>query len=340
MSHETNDSWWTKITRPVLEFPVDLAILGIVVILLSLALVQPNVYGTPLAVALGLPLVFFSPGYALVALLFPQEGSAQSQKWASTGRVRQHGVTAGERCALSFGVSVALLTPLGVLFSVARLSFIPVYVIAAIAGFTLLISIFAVIRRFNVPKKSRFAVSIRGGATHLYRAIFHEESAADVVLNMALVLSVVVALTTVGFAVAAPQDGEHFSNLSLLTRGENGNYVSEGYPTNITAEDSKPVFISVQNHEDKATEYTVVAQIQRVKQRPNGGARVTEREEIGRFDHRVSAGETWQTRHDIDPTMTGEDLRLVYLLYKDDPPSNPTASNAAQHTQIWVNVTS
>ncbi|WP_231182748.1 DUF1616 domain-containing protein [Haladaptatus sp. DYF46] len=339
MSHETNDSWWAKITQPVLEFPVDLAILGIVVILLSLALVQPMVYGTPLAVALGLPLVFFAPGYALVAFLFPKEGSSQSQKWTSPARVRQHGVTGGERCALSFGVSVALLTPVGVLFSLARLPFVPVYVIAAVAAFTLLVSIFAVVRRFNVPKKSRLSVSVRGGVTHLYRVIFHEESAADVVLNLALVLSVIVALTTVGFAVAAPQDGEHFSNLSLLTRNDNGDYVTEGYPTNITAGESNPVFVSVQNHEDETTEYTVVAQLQRVEQRPNGGARVTEREEIGRFDRRVSAGERWRTRHDIDPTMTGEDLRLVYLLYKGDPPSDPTTSNAAQHTQIWVNVT-
>lgn len=338
MSHETNDSLWTRLTRPVLEFPVDLAVLGIVVILLSLALVHPVVYGTPLAVALGLPLVFFAPGYALVALLFPQAGASQSSKWASPGRVRQHGVTAGERCALSFGVSVALLTPLGVLFSLARLPFIPMYVIGAIAGFTLFVSLFAVIRRFNVPKKERLSVSVRGGAAHLYRTIFHEDSAADVALNLALVLSVVVALTTVGFAVAAPQDGEHFSDLSLYTKGENGNYVTEGYPTNITAGNSKPVFVGVQNHEDRSVEYTVVVQLQRVEQRPNGGARVIERTELGRLDHRIDAGDSWRTRYDVEPSMTGEDLRLVFLLYKGDPPSDPATNNAAQQTQIWINV--
>ncbi len=163
MSHESNESWWTRITRPVLEFPIDLAVLGIAVILLSLGLIQPGVYGTPIAVALGIPLVFFTPGYALVAFLFPQAGG-HTTRWSSPGRFRQDGVTAGERCALSFGVSVALLTPVGILFSVARLSFAPLHVLAAIVGFTLAVAFLAVIRRFSVPKKDRLSVSVRRGA--------------------------------------------------------------------------------------------------------------------------------------------------------------------------------
>ncbi len=338
MSHETNESLWTRITRPVLEFPLDLAILGIAVVALSLGLIQPGVYGTPLAVALGLPLVFFTPGYALVAFLFPQAGN-QTSRWSSPGRFRQDGVTMGERCMLSFGVSVALLTPLGIVFSLARLSFAPLHVIAAIVGFTLLLSFLAVIRRFTTPKKDRLSLSVRGSSVRLYRALFDEEATADVILNLALVLSVVVALTTVGFAVAAPQDGDHFSNLSLLTKGKNGNYVEENYPENITSGESKPVFVTIINHEDKAVHYTVVAELQRVKQRPNGGGRVVKQEELGQFDHRLNAGDTWRVRHDIAPTMTGKNLRVEYLLYKGSPPSNPTVSNAYQHAQIWINVT-
>ncbi|MGA9401485.1 DUF1616 domain-containing protein [Haladaptatus sp.] len=338
MSHETNESWWTRITRPVLEFPIDLAILGIAVILLSLALMQPGVYGTPLAVALGIPLVFFAPGYALVALLFPQAGKHTS-RWSSPGRFRQDGVTMGERCALSFGVSVSLLTTLGVIFSLAQLSFAPLHVLGAIVGFTLVISLFAVVRRFYVPKQDRLSISLRSGIARLYRALFDEESAADVVLNLALMLSVVIALTTVGFAVAAPQDGDHFSNLSLLTKGSDGKYVAENYPENITAGESKPVFVAVNNHEDKAVHYSVVVELQRVEQQPNGAGSVTKQEELGRFDHRLGAGDTWRVRHDIAPTMTGENLRVEYLLYKGTPPSNPTVDNADQHAQIWINVT-
>lgn len=338
MSHETNDSWWTRITRPVLEFPTDLAFLGIAVVLLSVALVQPDVYGTPLAVSLGIPLVFFAPGYALVALLFPQAGTSQKEKWSSPTRFRRAGVTAGERCALSFGVSVALLTPLGILFSLARLPFDRKYIIAAVAGFTLGVTVLAVIRRYTTPREDRLSVSVRGGASRLYRALFHEESNADVLLNLALALSVVVALTAVGFAVAAPQDGEHFSDLSLLTRGENGNYVAEGYPTNFTVGDGQPVVVELENHEDRAMNYTVVVQLQRVEQRPDGSARVVAREEIDRFGHRVRAGGTWRTSRDIVPNATGENLRVEYLLYKGNPPSVPTTSNADEHAHIWINV--
>lgn len=36
--------------------------------------------------------------------------------------------------------------------------------------------------------------------------------------------------------------------------------------------------------------------------------------------------------------MTGENLRLVYLLYEGDPPQDTTTENADEHVHVWVNV--
>jgi len=42
--------------------------------------------------------------------------------------------------------------------------------------------------------------------------------------------------------------------------------------------------------------------------------------------------------HTVAPTLPGERLRLVYLLYKGDPPAEPTVENAYREVHLWVNV--
>jgi hypothetical protein len=37
--------------------------------------------------------------------------------------------------------------------------------------------------------------------------------------------------------------------------------------------------------------------------------------------------------------MTGERLRLTYLLYRGAPPQTPTTDNAYRELHLWVNVT-
>jgi uncharacterized membrane protein len=66
---------------------------------------------------------------------------------------------------------------------------------------------------------------------------------------------------------------------------------------------------------------------------------VLERESIDRFSTRLAANETWTRQHTVSPSMTGERLRLVYLLYKNGLPAQPTTENAYRETHLWVNVT-
>ena len=50
--------------------------------------------------------------------------------------------------------------------------------------------------------------------------------------------------------------------------------------------------------------------------------------------NRVDSGETWQTEHDLVSTMTGQELRVSYLLYVGEPPAEPTTENADQSLQL------
>ncbi|GAA0230251.1 DUF1616 domain-containing protein [Haladaptatus pallidirubidus] len=338
MSHETNDSWWAKLTRPVLEFPLDLVMVGIAVALAAFPLYQSEIHGTPLAVALGLPVALFAPGYAVVSLLFPGTGPSHRSAQSFPSRLRREGITVGERLALSFGVSLSLLPLFGLALALAGFSFTLFTVLFGLVSLTLVTTVFAAIRRLTLPADDRFSISIRGGLSRLSTALFDSETGTDVALNLVLALSVVVALSAVGYAFVAPQDGEQFSRLSLLTQTEDGEFVAENYPESFTPGETQPVYVSVTNHEEERVEYTVVAELQRVEQRPGGSARILEQQELERFDQRVSAGESWRTQHDIAPTMAGDNLRVVYLLYKGDPPTDPTINNADEHAYIWITV--
>jgi len=83
--------------------------------------------------------------------------------------------------------------------------------------------------------------------------------------------------------------------------------------------------------------YTVVVALQAVRFRNNSSG-VMRQERLGRFQTRLSHNETWQRNHTIEPTMTGERLRLVYLLYEGAAPSQPTVENAYREVHLWVNV--
>ena len=75
----------------------DLALVIFITLLCILFVLIPPLNETPVRIILGLPLVLFLPGYALIATLFPQKGDLD-------------GI---ERIALSFGLSIAITPLLG-----------------------------------------------------------------------------------------------------------------------------------------------------------------------------------------------------------------------------------
>jgi uncharacterized membrane protein len=109
--------------------------------------------------------------------------------------------------------------------------------------------------------------------------------------------------------------------------------------------------VGIGNHEHRATEYTVVATLQRVDTRRAGEASVNdstgpgnvsisvlEAEELARFDPELEHDEAWLREHDVTPTLSGENLRLTYLLYRGSLPEEPGVGNAYREVNLWVNV--
>ena len=142
-----------------------------------------------------------------------------------------------------------------------------------------------------------------------------------------------------GLRSCDPAAGESFSEFYLLTENQSGSLTAEDYPTNFTEGEGESLVVGVTNHEHQPENYTVVSQIQRVRV-ANNSTTVLERNELQRFDLQLANNETWTRQHTVAPTMTGERLRLVYLLYRGSAPANPTTENAYRETHLWVNVTS
>jgi uncharacterized membrane protein len=337
---------WLLLPRSVRRFPADLAAVVALVVATAIAVFAPLLSETPLRIALGLPFVLFLPGYAFVAALFPEAGPGPDAagEGESGPFERLHtggagGIDGIERLALSFGLSIAITPLLGLVLNFTPFGIRLTPVVLAVGGFTVVASVVAALRRWALPAEERFRVPYRGWYAAGRTELLEPETRTDAILNVVLVVSLLLAVSSVGYAVLVPKQGEAFTEFYLLTENETGELVADGYPTNLTVGEEGSLVVGIGNHEGEPVEYSVVVELQNV-QFENGSNATTVLEErtLRRFSADVAANGTWRRAHDVTPPMAGERLRLAYLLYRGEPPAEPTVENAYRETHLWVNV--
>jgi uncharacterized membrane protein len=157
-------------------------------------------------------------------------------------------------------------------------------------------------------------------------------------LNGLFAVSVLLATASVTYTVAVPEQGEAFTEFYILTKTETGELVADDYPTEFTVDEPKPIHVGIDNHEHHSMDYTVVIKLQRVSLVNNTTHIYVERE-LQRRQVAIQANRTWHQDVNVTPTITGQRLRLVFLLYRA-PPAQPTVKNAYRELHLWVNVTS
>jgi len=337
MTHgDVETTWRTRLRRSVRPGALDvIAVLGYLAASAG-ALYVLEVGGSVRAL-LGLPLVLFLPGYALVAAAFPGhlEESAIGDESAVDGLLA--GGTPGwyERLALSLAGSLAILPLFGLALPSTRWGFEPRAVLVALGGFTALGMLVAVVRRWRLPRSERFRAPIGAASTDAYRGLFAPDTRFDGALNVVLILSMIVALSAVGYALVAPQSGPATTQFEVLTENESGELVASNYPEELPPGASEELVVSVTNGADEEREYTVVVETHRVEE-TNESLEVLEESEMTRLETSVDAGSTAQIRHTADPSLTGDTLRLNYYLYRGDAPDDADAESADEH--LWITV--
>jgi len=362
MASGARSDLWLLLPEPVRRLPVDLATLVALVVLTNLAVLLPAVRETPLRVVFGLPFVLFVPGYAFVAALFPEAGESpvdnaedDSTGDAPGGASDRSGIDGIERVALSFGLSIAIVPLIGVVLNFTPWGIRLVPILASVSAFTLLAVAVGAVRRWKLPDEKRFRVPYGEWVSAGRAELFEPDSRGDAALNALLVFSILLATASVGYAVAVPTQGEQFTELYLLTEGEDG-LVADDYPAEFVAGEPRSLVVGIGNHEHQSVQYAVVARIQRVEIEPenvsatagtvvndtaetgNLSITVLETRELASFEPTLGHNESWIRNHEVAPTLTGDRLRVTYLLYRGSAPREPTVENAYRSVWLWVNV--
>ncbi|MFB6104207.1 MAG: DUF1616 domain-containing protein [Halobacteriaceae archaeon] len=317
------------------RLPADLAATIALVGAVNLAVFLPVLRETPLRILLGLPFVLFVPGYAFIAALFPEAGDPPTEDDST----RDRGIDGIERVALSFGLSIAVVPLIGLVLNFTPWGIRLTPIMVAVSAFTLLATYVAAERRWALPPEDRFQVPYRDWVSAGTTELLDPSSRADAALNVLLVASILLATASVAYAVAVPKQGESFTEFYLLTRNESDALVAADYPTNFSRGEARPVVVGVTNQEHRAVRYSIVVELQRVQFVNNTTVTVLAQRELTRLSTGVLAhNETYMTTHNITPTMTGDRLRLVYLLYRGEAPANASIDSAYRELHLWINV--
>ena len=126
------------------KIPSDLALVIFLTLLCALFVLIPPLNEMSLRIILGLPLVLFLPGYALIAALF----------------IRKDDLDGIERVALSFGLSIAITPLLGLALNYTPFGIRLAPVLIVLSVFTIALAIGAYVRRSRIPEEDRFSVVI------------------------------------------------------------------------------------------------------------------------------------------------------------------------------------
>ena len=329
---------WLLLPPALRRFPADLAAtVGLTLVTMAVVLV-PVINETALRVVFGLPFVLFLPGYAFIAALFPEAGQPPTAESDTEGQILDRGIDGIERVALSFGLSIAIVPLIGLVLNFTPWGIRLVPILLSVAGFTIACTVAAHVRRLDLPAADRFAIPYRDWLASARREVFEPDDRIDMVLNIALALSIVLALGSVGYAITVPPDGERFTEFYILTGTDDGELVAANYPTDFSVGSSEEIVLGIENNEHETVTYTVLIQLTE-ETREGNETIVHDRSELDQFELELAHNETWREPIDVTPDRTGEDLRLQFLLYQGkEVPDEPDAETAYRDLHLWIDV--
>lgn len=330
MTTATDTSAVDRVVRSVRRVPGDAILL--VAGLLVVDLVVASAVGGAVRVLVGLPLLFFLPGYALLTVLFPRQARTPAASLSTRVADRRGALSLGERAALSFGTSLVLLAPLGVLLSASGIGLGRGPVVAALSLVVLVGAVGGAVRRVQLPSDERYALPYASWLDAVAGT-----SPGGFAANLTVAVAVLLALSALTIGLFPPGSAEAGTQLSLLEADGTGGYTTADPPAAVARGASVPLVVGITNDEGREHTYTVVAELQRVRD-GEAGQTVVQRRELRRLEIPVGAGETVREPHTVSPTLAGEDLRLTYHLYVGQAPEDPSRETAYRTVHVWFAV--
>ncbi len=254
-------------------------LIAISVIILLLFLAVAFTSGA-IRIVLGLLLTLFFPGYTLLSALFPKQDSL--------GGV--------ERIALSFGLSIAVTTLVGLILNYTPWGISLYPFLISVTLFILVTSAIAWYRQWLLSPAERFSVAMKLSWPRWGRL-----ENLDKVLYISLAVVVLVALGSLGYVFAVPKQGEVFTEFYIL--GAEGK--AENYPEQVTQGESVELVIGIINHEYEVTSYWIDIRI-------NGNENKQIR--IKPLAHE----EKWEDVVSFVPQSSGKGQKVEFWIHKND----------------------
>lgn len=234
--------------------------------------------GNTTCVVLGVPFVIFSPGYTLVAAIYPR-------------MTRLSGI---ERAALSFGMSLAVVPMMGLILSLTPWGIAAESIVGSTASFILVMAAIAWFRRPSLPEAERFSIdftvspAILGNTTKLR------------LLSVILILAVLGTAGTVGYTLTSPHPGQSFTEFYILGCGG----TATDYPKELRLGQGGRVVTGIVNHEHETTTYRLEVSIDGLRDN-----------EVGPIV--LEHDETWETEVSFVPQVAGERQNVEFVLYRN-----------------------
>ena len=260
---------------------VPITLLGLILV----GLIAAGVQGLPaplpmLRLLLGLTFVLFVPGYTLQAALFPRAGDLDGP----------------ERLALSFGLSIAVVPPIALVLDRLPWGIRLWPIVVSLALFILTCSAVAWYRRRRLPDQERFVLTVEVDIKGWWAA----QDRTGRVLYGVLALALLTAAISATAIVVLPKPGERFTEFYIL--GPEG--LAENYPREAVVGQPVTVTVGITNREGVPAGYRVEVR--------NGDHLIGQ---VGTL--RLDSGETVERPVTFVPTEVGDDVKVMFLLYRD-----------------------
>jgi len=298
-------------------------VLAVGVALVAVATLAVSGMPWPMRWAVGVPLLVFVPGYALVAAVFPERATDEETADGIESGTPGWAVLLGLAVLASAGVSAVVGTAFAVL---GELSLLPVA--GVLVGVTAVAAGVAALRRLLVDSQYRRAPLRRGVASSATASLPGTRRQ-----NVAFAGAVVLLVAAAGLTAAFPATGEAYTEFYVLQENETGDLVAEGYPSEVVAGEGHTFHLAVENHEHQPVNYTVVVVAQNVSD-----GEVVEQRRLDTVSTSLEHGQRRVIEREVVPETTGEDVRIRFLLYEGAVPTTVSEASADVTLQVWTDV--
>jgi len=227
------------------KFPLDLIFVLLFTVIGAIsAFSLPD--GNAIRIIFGIPLLFFLPGYSIVAIFWPEYDSNVVEEESQNPSKNLDNV---ERLALSFGLSIVLVSFVGLLLSYSSYGLSLESVVLSNISIIFLLSIIAYYRRIQLPIEKRFSFNL---------SMERDKGITGRVFFVLLIVCVFVSGSILAYQLMSPISQNPYSAFYIL----DVNGTANNYPVNVTLDDSAIVIVGINNLEQETINYSVMVGIE------------------------------------------------------------------------------